>query len=53
MTYLVITKTMVSFCDSLDIAINLTKECRKEGDVTLKVINAPRNEVLKSLEKYA
>ena len=53
MTYLVITSSMVSFCDSLDIAINLTKEFRTEGNVTLKVIHASKNEVLENLEKYA
>ena len=53
MTYLVITNKMVSCCDTLNIAIALTKQCVEHGDVTLKVINAPRNEVMNNLEKYA
>ena len=53
MTYLVITSQMVSFCDNLDIAIKLTKECVQNGNVQLKVIHASRNEVLENLEKYA
>lgn len=53
MTYLVITDRMVSCCDTLDIAIALTKQCVEHGNVTLKVINASRSEVMNNLERYA